>query len=104
MRLSGRGIESQSRRIVGKGLELIETALDAGEVDAAEVNDLLKVPIRVIESSDRARAAEALKTDNLPVFEFVTLPQGGFRFGPHVAPVLDVETRAVMEAGREDSI
>lgn len=104
VRLSGRGIESQSRRIVGKGLDLIEDALDVGEIDASEVKDLLKVPIRVIESADRARAADAMKTDNLPVFEFVTLPDGSFRFGPYVAPVLDAETREVMDAGREDSI
>lgn len=104
VRLSGRGIENQSRRIVGKGLELIESALDAGEIDAAEVKDLLKVPIRVIESADRARAAEALKTENLPVFEFVKLPGGGFRIGPYEGPVVDAETRELNDAGREDAI
>lgn len=104
VRLSGRGIENQSRRIVGKGLELIESALDAGEIDAAEVKDLLKVPIRVIESADRARAAEALKTENLPVFEFVKLPGGGFRIGPYEGPVVDAETRELNDAGGEDAI
>ena len=105
VRLSGRGIENQSRRIVGKGLELIESALDAGEIDAAEVKDLLKVPIRVIESADRARAAEALKTENLPVFQFTLLPDGGgFTLGPYEGPVVDAETRELDDAGREDAI
>lgn len=104
VRLSGRGIENQSRRIVGKGLELIESALDAGEIDAAEVKDLLKVPIRVIESADRARAAEALKTDNLPVFEFTISPGGRITLGPYEGPVVDAETRELTDAGREDAI
>lgn len=104
VRLSGRGIENQSRRIVGKGLELIESALDAGEIDAAEVKDLLKVPIRVIESADRARAAEALKTENLPVFEFTISPGGRITFGPYEGPVLDAETRELKDAGQEDAI
>lgn len=104
VRLSGRGIENQSRRIVGKGLELIEDSLDAGEIDVEDVKDLLKVPLRVIESADRARAAEALKTDNLPVFEFVMLPGGGMRFGPHEPTVVDAEIREIKDAGGENAI
>lgn len=104
VRLSGRGIENQSRRIVGKGLELIEDTLDAGDIDVADVKDLLKVPLRVIESADRARAAEALKTDNLPVFEFVMLPGGGMRVGQHEPKVVDAEIREIKDAGGENAI
>ncbi|MBA4264323.1 MAG: hypothetical protein C0453_04515 [Comamonadaceae bacterium] len=104
VRLSGRCIENQSRRIVGKGLELIEDTLDAGEIDAEDVKDLLKVPLRVIESADRARAAEALKTDSLPVFEFVMLPGGGMRLGKHEPTVVDAEFREIKDAGGENAI
>lgn len=104
--LTGAGIVRQSKRIVSRGLSVIEEALASGDIDPAEVPDLLKVPVRLIEAEERARAAR--EKDRLPVLDIRVINDGD-NFGISIRPleqseIIDAETRAIQDAGREDSL
>lgn len=105
--LTGAGIVRQSKRIVARGLSIIEDALAGGDIDPTEVTDLLKIPARLIEAEERSRTA-ASKKDKLPALDIRVINDGD-NFGISIRPleqseIIDAETRAVQDAGREDSL